>query len=87
METNYIDWSYDHPAYTLCSNYTNETFINEYYQRSENATFIDYSDYRHYMKIIGDLNAENIDSIEHFNNTELFKHLSGEEIFDIALNV
>ena len=57
-----------------------------------NVTSIDrdskaYLDYSKYMQIIGSLNAENIQSIDKFKETELFKNLSGEEIFDIALNV
>ena len=80
------------PSYTICSDYVNESFIEQHYQRSENVISIDkeskaYRDYYRYMKIIGSLNAENIHLIDHFESTELFKDLSGEEIFDIALNV
>lgn len=92
VETNYNSWVYKRPAITICTDYTNNSFIDEYYQRSENVTSIDYDsttyrDYNHYMKIIGYLNAENFNLIEEFENTDLFKSLTGEEIFDIALNV
>lgn len=92
MEANYRDWAYNMPALTICSDYANETFIRHYYQRSENITSINpnssvYQDYTHYMKLIGSLNAENIHSINEFEHTDLFKSLSGEELFDIALNV
>lgn len=92
VETNYNSWFYKRPAFTICTDYTNNSFIDEYYQRSENVTSINYDsrtyrDYNHYMKIIGYLNAENIDLIEEFENTDLFKNLTGQEIFDIALNV
>ena len=92
MEVNYHDWSYNDPALTICSDYANESFINEYYKSNENVTSINYNssvylDYNHYLKIIGSLNAENIYSIDEFEKTELFKSLSGEEILNIALNV
>lgn len=92
LETNYHSWTYHVPGYSICPDYINISFVNEYYQRSENVTSIDfnstvYNDYYHYMKIIGSLNAENIHLIDDFEKTELFKNLSGEEIFDIALNV
>lgn len=81
------------PAYTICSSFDpyNE-FIGDYYKRSKNVTSINYQsktyrNYHRYMEIIGSLNAENFHLIEEFENTELFKNLSGEEIFDIALNV
>ena len=92
MEVNYRDWSYNFPAYTICSDYANESFIAEYYKQSENITLIDrnskaYRDYSRYMKIIASLNAENIHLMNEFEKTELFKNFSGEEIFNIALNV
>lgn len=91
MEANYNNWTYRVPAYTICSDYINDSFIDEYYKRIENVTLIDhgakiYRDYRHYMPIIASLNAENITFIDRFQHTELFKNLSGEEIFDIAVN-
>lgn len=92
METDYNNWSYSMPAYTICTDYANETFIDEYYQRSEKVTSINneseiYKEYQKYMRIIGALNAENIHSIDRFEDTKLFENLTGEEIFDIALNV
>ena len=91
-EVNYHDWSYNEAALTICSDYANESFIDDYYKRSKNVTSINrnssaYQDYSRYMKIIGSLNAENIDSIVAFEKTELFKSLSGEDIFEIALKV
>ena len=92
MELNYQDWAYNVPAITICFDYTNDSFIDEYYQRFENVTVINnetrtYHDYRHYMKKIGSLNAENIHLIDEFEQTELFRSLSGEELYDIALGV
>lgn len=92
VETNDIGWTYSRPAYTICLDYVNNTFIDQYYKRSENVTSIDknskdYLDYYRYMKIIGSLNAENIHLTEEFENAELFKELSGEELFHIAQNV
>lgn len=68
------------------------TFIDEYFKQFKSVTSIDYNssaykDYLFYMKIIGSLNAENIHSIDVFENTELFKNLTGEEIYHIAVNV
>lgn len=92
METNYNDWPFNVPGYTICTDYVNRTFIDQLYKRSENVTLIDYKsesyrDYYNYTEKIGSLNAENIHFVEEFEKTELFKGLSGEEIFDIALNV
>lgn len=39
------------------------------------------------MEKIGSLNAENIHLIENFENTELFKYISGDEILAIAVKV
>lgn len=89
VETNYNDWEYNIPAFTICSDYVNSTFIDEYYQSSENITSIHqtYRNYSDYMRVIGSLNADNIHLIDKFENTELLKSLSGEELFNIALNV
>lgn len=91
-DVNYHEWTYSPVGFTICTDYVNESFIGEYYQRYENTTFIDYKskryrDYRYYMELIGALNADNIHSIDRFENTELFRNLNGEEIFKIALNV
>ena len=92
MEVNYNNWIYSTPALTVCTDYVNHSFIDEYYKRAENITSIDknsatYHDYQRYMKIIGSLNAENIHLIDEFDNSELFKNLSGDQIYNIALNV
>lgn len=92
VKTDYNSWSYNIPSLTICSDYMNDSFVDEIYQRFENVTSIAYEsrtyrDYYHYMKLIGSLNAENIHLIDDFENTKLFKNLTGEEIFNIALNV
>jgi len=86
--------SIDEPtlSITICSDSINETFIDDYYKRSKKITSINtdsktYRDHHRYMKIIGNLNAENIESIEEFESTELLKNLRGEEILDIAVKV
>lgn len=92
QEISNVDWSYRMPAYTVCSDFVNNSFIDQYYKRSKNVTFIDkdskvYKDYYRYMEAIGSLNAGNIDSLDQFENSEWFKDLSGEEIFEIAIDV
>lgn len=92
VEANYNSWAFNLPGYTICTDYVNDSFIGEYYKRDKNITSIDhdsssYRDYYHYMRIIGSLNEENIHLIDEFERTDLFKSLTGEEIYDIALNV
>lgn len=91
VDINYHDWKFHEPGYTICTDYANESFIEEYYQRYENVP-IKYEnqmfqDYRRYMKIIGSLNAETIHTIDQFENTTLFRNLSGEDLLAIAINV
>lgn len=91
MEANYHNWTYTIPAITLCNDYTNESFIQEFYELSTRRSIDDgprdYRDYKFYMKIIGSLNAENFLSIDAFKNTTWFKDISGEQLLQIAYNV
>lgn len=82
VEVNKNDGTYSVPTYTICTDEVKSGFIDEYYKRSEHVTSIDpdsktYSEYNHYMRIIGRLNVEDIHLINDFEKTKLFKNLSG----------
>lgn len=91
VETNYFNWSYNLPGITICSDYVNESFTREYYQRSDNAWIgrenKTFQDFRHYMNIIGSLNADSMNLIDQFENSTLFRNVSGEDLLKIATNV
>lgn len=64
------------PAFTICGDYTNKTFVMEYYKRMKNTTAIDYNskaykDYFNYITRIGSLNAENIHLIDDIENSRV----------------
>lgn len=92
LERHDHSWRFRQPAITICSDYANDSYIIEVFQRSKDAS-TDHENrtlehYRHYMKIIGALNAENVHRlIDQFEHTTLFKNLSGEELLAIASNV
>lgn len=91
LEANYHNWSYMHPAITICTDFINDSFIDESYGLTTNKMIDneskDYQNYRRNMKIIASLNAENVHLINAFEDIPFFKDLSGDNLLDIAYNV
>lgn len=91
VETDYHNWSYSRPAFTICADYENLTFVEEVYHQSQNKwskqgnrTF---QEFRYYMNVIGSMNAETVDQFNQFENIPLFEDLQGEDLLEIATNV
>lgn len=78
---------YNIAGISICGDAINASYINESYKLVESSTTVSYSDYYHYMKIIGSINADSIHLIDDFENTHLFKNLTGEDLLEIAVNV
>ncbi|XP_031621609.1 uncharacterized protein LOC116339717 [Contarinia nasturtii] len=79
------------PGITVCTDFENERFIEEFYQRTTNAS-IDknskhYQDYRHDMTIIGSITADSMHLIDKLKNMKLFRNLSGEDLLDVVANM
>lgn len=91
LEKDYRNWVYKPMAITICTDYLNENATDVLMQRfSENFSQFSIDDsrkYRDFFHIIGSLNAENLDLIRKFENTNLFSNLTGEDLLTIATEV
>lgn len=89
LEKNYRDWAHEPMAITICTDYVDESVADNLYRRLANngngSKTENYDVYRRFFHAVGTLNAENIQSMEEFENMSVFTNLNGDDIFGIAI--
>lgn len=92
LEKDYRNWKYRPMAITICTDFINDTSVNQFIERFANVSDeydskTSYDEYKSFFEMIGALNVENIDLINQFESIDSVKNFTGDDLLFIAIEV